>query len=771
MHRRRFLQASTAAGIGTWASMRSVHGQVLAQNLSQAAAAGDAGFPGDDYRAPDWLRYSRGVLFDGYSPPAYPHVKDFDARRLVQTVVDVGGDFLRSQPIGYWAYYPSRVFPVHEELGGRDLIDEVSKECRRAGIHHYCYTGYGVAIMLTPEYVKQHPQYADWLLHNPEGEPYGTSRHYGWMTPQRRLCTTGDAYRTAIRQVVREFCEHDIEGVYFDAPSYFAYSGICFCDNCRKNFRKFSGMDLDRLAGLAKLNGLPAAWNSNLLADVDMQALTAWYAWADQLTQEDLLDFRKIVHGSGKFMLCHNGGTWLGTSLALQYRIPDGFMVEASAQICDRLMTGLMGASMARPGKKLAQMYLGGYDVLMMGEPPHEQPWVTHNTNLEDSDEIRMEGFVNLACGNVPFYGTANRLYYSIGSGSAECAREIFAFMKRVERIHKDSVPVAYASIVPTWESQQLWREKETSWNWPLMSGGMGLVLLDGRISFDVNTGTEMSDEWLQRQQVIALCGASGISEDGARKLTAWVERGGGLLATYDTGLYDGEGRLRQDGGALREVLGVEMKGQPLESQPECYYRVKEAHAALGQYSPGSLIEGDGRLVPVSAINGAKSIAECWNLGTDEVRGPAIVANNYGKGRSLYISGSLEANYRYDRVESTLHLLRSMVEYLGSGAPQPFHLTAPRGVYGVLRQASNGDRVLWLLANVGFKDADTGRTRQEFVPVADVKASILIPHDRQVKGVRLMRSDRPIAHKVEGGYAVVNIPSIHIAEVLHVEFA
>jgi hypothetical protein len=696
-------------------------------------------------------------------------MKDFDARRLLETVVELGGDFLRFQPIGYWAYYPSKSFRVHPELGGRDLIDEVAQESRRRGIHCYCYTEYGHPHMEVG-WVDQHPQYADWVLRNPEGKPYGAPFwHLGWANRQR-VCTTGDAYRAGIRQVVRELCAHDIEGVYFDAPSYFGYSEICFCDSCRKNFRKFSGMDLDRLDSLAT-DRLPYPWSNNLPRDVDMKVLTAWYAWADQLVREDFLDFRRIIHGSGKFMLCHNAGTWLGTSLPLQYRIPDGFMVEASRETYDRLMTGMIGGSMARPYKKLAQMYMGSYAVTGFNEPPHEQPWVTHNTNLEDSDEIRMEGFADLACGNSPLYGTANRLYFKVGSGSAEPAKEVFALMKRVETIHKDSVPVPYMTIVPTWESLQLWREKGKSWNWPMMSGGMGLALLDERISFDVNPSTEMSEAWLAGQKVIALCGASGISDEEAKRLTAWVERGGGLLASYDSGLYDEQGRLRKDGGALRELLGVEMKGEPLSSQPESYYRVKEGHAALGEYGPGAIVEGDGRLVLVEAHSGARTVAECWNLGTGEVRGPAVVVNNYGRGRTVYISGSLEANYLYDRVESTKRLLRSMVEYLGGEALQPFKLKAPRGVYGMLREATNGDRVLWLLANVGFKDAAVGRMRQEFVPVENVEVSLRVPDGRKVKGMHLLRADHPIPHRLEDGYATVTIPALHIAEVLHLELA
>ncbi|MBZ5565585.1 MAG: hypothetical protein LAP13_24585, partial [Acidobacteriia bacterium] len=450
MKRRTFLKG-TVGGLGALAGMPGSFAGV-STGLASANAGEQTDFPPDKYQMPDWLHYARTVYFDGYSPPVYPHLKEFDAERLVEAVVGVGGNLLRFQPIGYWAYYRSKAFRVHPELGSRDLIDEVARECRRLGVHFFCYTGYGHPHMEVG-WVDEHPEYADWILRDPEGRPYGTYWHIGWANRQR-LCVTGDAYRAGIRQIVRELCEHDTDGVYFDAPSGFGYTGVCFCDSCRKNFRKFSGQDLDRLAGLAKLNGLPFDWGS-LPADVDMKTLTAWYAWANQLTREDLLDFRKIIHGSGKFMLCHNAQAWVGTSLLTQYRVPDGFMVEASREVYDRLMTGMMGASMARPYKRVAQMYLGSYALSWFGEPPHNHPWVLHNTSQEDRDEIRMEGFTNLACGNTPLYATANRLYFKVGSGSAQPAQEVFELMRRVEGMHQGSVPVPYVTIVPTWESLQ----------------------------------------------------------------------------------------------------------------------------------------------------------------------------------------------------------------------------------------------------------------------------------------------------------------------------
>lgn len=710
--------------------------------------------PEDNYRAPEWLRYARAVYFEGYGPPIYPHIRDFDAKRLVGIVLELGGDTLRFQPIGYRAYYPSRVYPVHPELGNRDLLDEVSRECRRAGVRQYCYCVYCNYMDAT---LIGDPKYKGWVLRDADGKPYGEDSGYG-NAKDIKVCATGDIYREAIRKVVRELCEYDIDGVYFDAPS--GYRGICFCGACRRNFRKFSDMDLERLRSVRDLEHHPSA--------VDMKALGAWYDWANKLTEEDLRDLRKIIHGSGKAMLCHNGATWRPGALHLQYRFPDGFMIEHSEQFYQRLVRAMLGASMARPTKKLAQAYMGSYDVSSNGQPPHSQPWAAHMLNLEDGDEIRMEGCANLAGGNIPVYAVANRLLYGIGSGSANPAKDVFALMRRAEPILKDSVPVPYVTIVPTVESLELWRTRRRSWN-VMMSESFGLAMLDERISFDVCPSTEMSEEWLNSQRVIALCGASGVREEDARRLADWVKGGGGLLATYDSGLYDEKGELRRDGGALKEVLGVEIKSEPLDGQADCYYRIDSTHPALGEYRQGTVVMGDGRLVPVDTRDGATTLADCWNLGTQEVRGPAIVFNQFGRGRAIYIAGSLEAHYMSSRIPSLQRILGSIVRYLAADEPMPFSLTAPKGVYGILRRAPMGDLVLWVCANVGFKDAAVGRMRQEFVPISSVGVRVRIPEGRQVKSAHLVRADRSVPFTVSAGYAVATIPALHIAEVVHLK--
>jgi hypothetical protein len=711
--------------------------------------------PPDDYKAPEWLRYARAIFFEGYAPPVYPEVKNFDARRLAEVSKELGGDTLRFQPVGYRATYPSKVFPTFPELGNRDLIDEVSRECRRVDLHLYCYCILAGGLDAK---VIDDPRYAPFVLRDVNGNPPIRTTGYG-NGSMVTMCGTGDPYRQMVRKQAHELCEHDIDGVYFDAPS--GYRGVCFCDSCREGFRKFTGMDPERLRNVRDLQNLPE--------DTDMKALSTWYDWANKITEEDLVDLRTIIHGSGKFMLCHNGATWRPGSFHPQYRYSDGFMVEYSEEFYQRLLRALMGSAMARPAKKLAQTYMGSYDVAANGHPPHNRPWAAHILNLEDGDEIRMEGFADLAGGNMPLYGVVNRLLFGIGEGSTEPVKEVFSLARRAEPLLKDSAPVPYAAIVPTADCLEMFRTGRRSWNL-MMSEGMALVMLDARLSFDVVPNLEMTQEWLASQKVIALCGASAITDADAKLLADWVKDGGGLLATYDSGLYRENGELRQDGGALREILGVEMRSDAPDGQADSFYRITRMHPALGEYPQGKLVMGDAMLVRVATSPGATVLAECVNVETEQVLGPAIVANPCGRGRAIYVGGSLEANYVASRIVSVRRMLESMVRYLARDAPAPFSLTAPQGVYGILRKAPSGDLALWVCANVGFKDAAVGRMRQDFLPVPNVVARVLIPEGRRLRSVELLRRNQRAEFTMDGAYAVIPLPIVHIAEVVHLTF-
>jgi hypothetical protein len=693
----------------------------------------DAGAP-DAYRLPEWMRHSRTVYFDGYSPRVYPHMKDFDARRLVERVLAMGADTLWMSSIGYWACYPSEAYPPHPELGSRDLLDEVSRECRRAGLHLYDYTGWGHPFMEL-SHADTHPRYAEWVRRDWDGAPWSSITHVGWAH-RFIVCSLCDSYRAAIRQVVKELSEHDISGIFVDGP----WLHTCFCDWCRRSYQKATGFDISRLR-----------------SGEDVEAGMAWRRWATRLAKEDFRDFRAILHGAGKFLL---GG----------YDGGEGSLYEAFPQTHATLLSGMSGASLAHPRGRIHQMWMGFYNLSDWGSPVHMNSFRVHDTTLEDGDEVLMEGLANLAGGSLPVYCDANRLYFGLGGGSTGPCREVFELMRKHEPLVTGGTPVPYVSALAISE----WLPEERRGP-PSFSGSMGqafaLAMLDSRISVDLCQLPVMTEDWLRNRRVIALCGTSGLSDEQAAGIASWVRQGGGLLATYDAGVYDENGDIRRDGGALKEVLGVEMRGEPLAGLPENYYRVTRNHPALGQYGAGEVVMGDNRLVPAAVLGDATILAECWNLGLDEVRGPAVVAHRYGNGRSLYVAGSLEANYASSRVVSLRRMLASMVRWLGGEAPVPFDISAPLGVYGTLRQAADGDLLLWVLAPIGFKDASIGRMRQEYVPIADVTVRILVPPGRTPRAMRLLRAGGSLGFTLSDGYAVATIPRVHVGEVVHLHLS
>jgi hypothetical protein len=213
------------------------------------------------------------------------------------------------------------------------------------------------------------------------------------------------------------------------------------------------------------------------------------------------------------------------------------------------------------------------------------------------------------------------------------------------------------------------------------------------------------------------------------------------------------------------------MKGEAPEPRADTFYRITQSHPALGEYHEGRIVMADAKLMPITPLPGATVVAEGINLDLQKTLGPAIVVNQYGRGRAIYVAGSLEAQYVATRVMSLQRMLASMIRYLRADAPLPFSLAAPRGVYGILRRTPGGNLILWICANVGFKDATVGRMRQDFLPVPNLVAKILVPERRQVKSVELLRARQSAAFTMEGAYAVIALPAVHIAEVMHLILA
>jgi hypothetical protein len=82
--------------------------------------------PPDGYRSPEWPRYARTVYFDAYSAPLCSHTKECDAKRVLDSVVRLGGDAPRCQPIRFVTYRTIQASPARPGLASRNIIEEAA---------------------------------------------------------------------------------------------------------------------------------------------------------------------------------------------------------------------------------------------------------------------------------------------------------------------------------------------------------------------------------------------------------------------------------------------------------------------------------------------------------------------------------------------------------------------------------------------------------------------------------------------------------------------
>src|SRR5438067_11713831 len=86
-------------------------------------------------------------------------------------------------------------------------------------------------------------------------------------------------------------------------------------------------------------------------------------------------------------------------------------------------------------------------------------------------------------------------------------------------------------------------------------------ALVEARVPFEMVNDTRLEAADVDRFKLLVLPNLAALSDAQCRSLAAYVDRGGSLLATFETSLYDEAGARRNDFG-LRDVFGVSFDGQ-----------------------------------------------------------------------------------------------------------------------------------------------------------------------------------------------------------------
>ncbi len=664
--------------------------------------------------------------------------------------------------IGYYpggtAFYQSCLAPHYPGLGQRDLLSESIQAARRNG---QIVIAYIASIWGDRQMYMRHP---DWAQRKTDDEVTTWDANYSSVA----MCPNSP-YREYLANVAREIGErYDVDGFYFDEPSFQSW---CNCTYCREKFMQECSRPLPTVERwgdpvfrqfLAWRKRQIADWRRDLYQTVKREGRGVFFQGAFPLANLPDCGIRVANMHLPHSYQARFGVTWHvplahGTDLTESTQIGDLLHVELYRRSVREPLWwyGLSlryGRSISRDKRTLVLNMMGQTPFDLYGLPEAELRLSVAEILANDSDPL----FARYYPDRVD--QVAWELVY-------ECLHEA----KKLTPYLVGRESVKYAAL--------LFSETTIEWfdqvqGQPSHLGelkGFAKAALQEHLLFDVLTETDLADR-LNDYKVIVLPNVAYLSSAAQQTVRDFVARGGGLVASYQTGLYDDTAGISADN--LAELFGVAYDAATPEFQGfDVYMRMETGHDLPVDIPGGKHVPSGGLVVNVQA-NGAQVIARViggsgvmyGKLG--EVAGPpAIVTHRHGAGRVVFFAPQIGNTYLEFGVPDHRQLIATAIRWAAGveapirlqNAPATMALTAFRQRSGLIVHLVNSvrDEILPPITEVA--------------PAYDVR--LVIPVEKPPRQVISLAGDPLRTWSVQGGSVLVDFASIQYHAVIAVQFS
>ncbi len=650
---------------------------------------------------------------------------------------------------GVVAFYPTEL-PLQKRsawLGDRDSFGELMAGCRAMGMNVIARTDSHAC------WQKVYDAHPDWIRVDASGNPvrHPSDPQY-WET-----CALGPYNFEFMTSVHEEIMRKYKPDAIF--TNRWAGSGMCYCQHCRENFHAAAGLDLPRTSNPQD----PARkqyilWRQQRLFEL-------WRLWNEKI---------RAINPNACYMANAGGGALSDLDMKTINQL-------APTMVADRQgRNGLMAPWANGKNGKEYRATMGSKPIAGMFSVGIEDAnrW---KDSVQNGDEIRMWVADGMAQGLHPWFikfnaKPADRRWLPV-------VKEIFEWHYANEKYFKNIRPIARVGLV--YSQQSSWFYGGTQAREKIEEPALGFyeALVEARVPFEMVHDRCLDQEHLAPFRTLILPNIAALSDDQCASLRAFVEKGGGLVATYETSLYDEWGVQRKD-FALSSLFGASYASKVEDRMRNSYLNV-EKDPATNTYHP--LLRGfedAGRIINAvnqvdvtpadqSQFSPLRIVPSYPDLPMESVyvrpgpRPPGIYLKQLGAGRVVYFPGDIDRTFW--EVLNTDHgkLLQNAVEWVTNEAP----LVKVEGK-GVLDVAvwEQQDSMTLHLVNLTNPMMLKGPVR-EIIPISAQKISLKIPAGRRIKRVHLLTAARDIPYRSEGGAILLEVPSIALHEVVAIDFS
>jgi hypothetical protein len=641
---------------------------------------------------------------------------------------------------GIVAFYPTRI-PLHYRsawLKDSDPFGDLVRACRKLDM---------VIIARTdPHAVRQevfdaHP---DWIAVDAEGKK---RRH--WANPELWVtCALGPYNFQFMTEVHKEIMElYRVDGIF---TNRWAGHGPCYCEHCRRNFKEATGRELGNVTkSNPELHRLYLVWQRGRLTELARH----WDAEIRRISPEA----RYIPNGTPDF---RDAGKL--TDIQFQDK-------QARRGLNCPWENGMHAKQLrASMGSKP----IGGIFSVGLEE---QYRW---KDSVQSDPEIRIWVADGVANGLRPWFTKFSATLHD--RRWLKTVEEIYKWHHGVEAYLRNESPLARVALVYSEQTADYYDRGRPQQRTQEHLKGAYHALIESRIPFEMVHDGLLDPAYVDPFKLLILPNIAALSLQQCEQLRQYVKRGGNLLATFETSLYDEWGERRAD-FALADLFGVSskngiegpMQNSYLSLHPQTGGTLDPIFRDLENAS--RIINGVFRLDVAPSVDFPSPVTlvpTYPDLPMEDVfpRKPKteireLYLRDLGGRRVAYIPWDITRVFWEILAVDHLRLFRNCVEWASNEAA-PVTVTGP-GVLDVAAWRQKSSMTVHLV-NLTNPMLMKGPFR-ELIPVGAQEVRLRLPEGKRARRVQLLKAGTVPRTREENGVLTVTVPSILDLEVVAVD--